>query len=425
MFKKILIGAFLLLTVIAMGAVVYFVMMLNMVDSRVNESYVSLERGQSTLREEDAENLTNSFTVLILGVDQLAEEDEAEDELFPDAEYHRSDTMILAMFNKDEDEVQLVGIPRDTITYIDEVGYFDKINHAHMFGGPDAAVDTVESLFNVPVDYYVTVNMNAVVDVVDALGGVEFDVPFDMNEPNSSNNGRVILEEGTQTLDGEGALAVVRSRRVDSDLARNNRQIEMVFKILEEAKSTEALLNLDEFIDVVADNISHNIPADEMRGLATYYAFNNLTFKSVQLRGEDYWTEGKRAYFYRPNEEHLYLISNTIREELGLRDGTEPNDLINIRLRNYLEPYTVYDNNLLYNHFPEEEPYFMSYYYVSTLGDGINIPEFEPEKHNVEGEDDLEDLEELDDEDAESDDGDLDDQEEFDNADERNVLSVE
>ncbi len=423
MIRKFLIGAFLLLTLIAMGAVVYFVMMLNMVDSRVNESYVSLERGQSTLREEDAENITNSFTVLILGVDQLAEEDVVEDELYPDVEYHRSDTMILATFNKDDDEVKMVGIPRDTITYIDEVGYFDKINHAHMFGGPDAAADTVESLLNVPVDYYITVNMNAVVDVVDALGGVEFDVPFDMNEPNSANNGRVILEEGTQTLDGEGALAVVRSRRVDSDLSRNNRQIEMVFKIMDKSKSTEALMNLDELIDVVADNISHNIPGDKMRGLATYYAFNNLTFNSVQIHGEDYWTEDKRAYFYRPNEEHLYLISNTLREELGLSEGTGPNDLINIRLRDYLVPYIQYDNDFLYNYFPEEEPYFMSYYYVSTLGDGINIPEFEPEKHNVEGEDDLQDLDDL--EDEESDDGEFDDSEAFYETDERNVLSVE
>lgn len=420
MFKKILIGAFFLLTLFAIGAVVYISMIFNMVDSRVSESYVSLERSQSVLREEDAEEITNSFTVLILGVDEVAEAEIVEDKVHPDAEYHRSDTMILATFNKEENEVKLVGIPRDTITYIDEVGYFDKINHAHMFGGPDAAVETVESLLNVPVDYYVRVNMSAVVDVVDSLGGIEFDVPFDMNEPNSSNTERIILEEGTQVLDGEGALAVVRSRRVDSDLARNNRQIEMVFKIMEEAKSTQAIMNLDEFIGVVADNISHNIPSDELRSLASYYAFNNLSFNSVQLRGGDYWTENKRAYFYRPDEEHLYLISNTIREELGLSQGTEPNDLINIRLRHLLEPYVQYEDDILYDYMPEDEPHFMSYYYVSKLGDGINIPELEPEDHGIEGEDDLE--ENVDDE-IESDD--FEESDEFDDEIESDELDEE
>lgn len=391
MVKKILLGGFLLLSVIAFGAIIYLVMMLNLFDSSLSDSFISLERGDSELRVEEAEEISNSFTVLILGIDELSEEDDpGDDEVHPDAKYHRSDTMILATFNKEIDEVKLVGIPRDTITYIEHVEYFDKINHAHMFGGPDAAVETVESLLNVPVDYYVRVNMNAVVDVVDALGGVEFDVPFDMDEPNSSNTERILLSEGEQLLNGEEALAVVRSRRVDSDLARNNRQIEMVYKIMEKAKSTNALMNLEHLIEVVSDNITHNIPSNEMRSLASYYAFNNLSFNSVQIRGEDFWTENRAAYFYRPNEEHLYLISNTLRRELGLDVNDDPHDLINIRLREYLEPYIVFDHYLLNEYRPEEAPYFSSYYYVSELGDGINIPELEPEAHGIEGEDDLE-----------------------------------
>ena len=391
MVKKLLLGGFFILTLLVIGAGIYLMMMFNLFDNRLSDSFISLERGDSELRMEDVEEVTDSFTILILGIDELADEDDpGDDDVHPDAQYHRTDTMILATFNKDTDEVKLIGIPRDTITYVEHVEYFDKINHAHMFGGPDAAVETVESLLNVPVDYYVRVNMSAVVDIVDALGGIRYDVPFDMNEPNSSNTERIILSEGEQMLDGEGALAVVRSRRVDSDLARNNRQIEMVYNIMEKAKSTNALMNLEQLIEVVSDNITHNIPSEEMRGLAAYYAFNNLTFNSVQLRGEDYWTENRTAYFYRPDEEHLYLISNTIRRELGLEENDDPHNLINIRLRNHLEPYVRLDNYLLNVYRPEEEPYFMSYYYVSKLGDGINIPELEPDDYGIEGEDDLE-----------------------------------
>ncbi len=391
MLKKILLGGFLLVSLVVSIAVIYFVMMFNLFDDRLSESFISLERGDSELRVEEAEEITNSFTVLILGIDELSEEDDpGDDEVHPDARYHRSDTMILATFNKDIDEVKLIGIPRDTITYIEHVEYFDKINHAHMFGGPDAAAETVESLLNVPVDYYVRVNMSAVVDIVDALGGVKFDVPFDMNEPNSSNTERIILSEGEQLLDGESALAVVRSRRVDSDLARNNRQIEMVYKIMEKAKSTNAIMNLEQLIDVVSENITHNIPSEEMRGLASYYAFNNLSFNSVQLRGQDFWTENRAAYFYRADDEHLYLISNTLRRELGLEINDDAHNLINIRLRDYIEPYVTFDDYMLYDYRPEEAPYFTSYYYVSKLGDGINIPELEPDEHGIEGEDDLE-----------------------------------
>lgn len=391
MLKKILLGGFLLVSLVVSIAVIYFVMMFNLFDDRLSESFISLERGNSELRVEEADEITNSFTVLILGIDELSEEDDpGDDEVHPDARYHRSDTMILATFNKDIDEVKLIGIPRDTITYIEHVEYFDKINHAHMFGGPDAAAKTVESLLNVPVDYYVRVNMSAVVDIVDALGGVEFDVPFDMNEPNSSNTERIILSEGEQLLDGESALAVVRSRRVDSDLARNNRQIEMVYKIMEKAKSTNAIMNLEQLIEVVSENITHNIPSEEMRGLASYYAFNNLTFNSVQLRGEDFWTENRAAYFYRADDEHLYLISNTLRRELGLDINDDAYNLINIRLRDYIEPYVTFDDYMLNDYRPEEAPYFTSYYYVSKLGDGINIPELEPLEHGIEGEDDLE-----------------------------------
>src|SRR5699024_2538077 len=103
--------------------------------------------------------------------------------------------------------------------------YFDKINHAHMYGGPSASMETVETLLNVPVDYYVRLNMAGVVDIVDSVGGIEFDVPFDMDEPDQHDKGRIKLEKGVQELSGEEALAVVRSRRVDSDLGRGNRQI--------------------------------------------------------------------------------------------------------------------------------------------------------------------------------------------------------
>ncbi len=112
-----------------------------------------------------------------------------------------------------------------------------------MYGGPSASMNSVEKLLNVPVDYYVRINMAGVVDIVDSVGGVEFDVPFEMNEPNQHDKGRVELEAGVQELNGEEALAVVRSRRVDSDLGRGNRQMELVEAVLSKVKSSGGLRN--------------------------------------------------------------------------------------------------------------------------------------------------------------------------------------
>lgn len=69
--------------------------------------------------------------------------------------------MILSTMNPDKHQIRLVSIPRDTLSYIPEVGYYDKITHAHAYGGPEASMRTVEANLNVPVDYYVRINMEA------------------------------------------------------------------------------------------------------------------------------------------------------------------------------------------------------------------------------------------------------------------------
>ena len=69
--------------------------------------------------------------------------------------------MILSTFSPEKRQIRLLSIPRDTISYIPKVGYYDKITHAHAYGGPVAAMDSVEATLNVPVDYYVRVNMDA------------------------------------------------------------------------------------------------------------------------------------------------------------------------------------------------------------------------------------------------------------------------
>lgn len=384
--KKIIWTIVIVLVLILIGAGIYIYSLYNTFDEGVNSSYEPTDRDRSDLREEDA-TVDDSFTVLILGTDE--NESRAEKENLGGDDF-RTDSMILATFDKNSDDVKLVNIPRDTLAYIETEEYFDKINHAHMYGGPSASMKAVESLLNVPVDYYVRINMAGVVDIVDSVGGIEFDVPFDMNEPDQHDTGRIILEEGVQELDGEEALAVVRSRRVDSDLGRGNRQMELVEAVLSKVKSSGGLSKIDDLIKVVADNTRHNFTAKDIRQLASYYAFNKISFDSTQLRGTDYWSQGSGAYFYRADDEHLFVLSNTIRSILEI-EPSEPFDLLQLRLGDYLVPYEYMDEYMLTDHQPEMIPYYAEEGYESPYGDGFETEEFNYEESDIEGEDDLED----------------------------------
>ncbi|MFD2830028.1 LCP family protein [Corticicoccus populi] len=383
--KKIIISIIVILAVVLVGVGIYIFNLFNAFEQGVSDSYQSTDRERSELREDDGDESPDSFTILILGIDES--ESRSESDKFEENDF-RTDTMILATFNKDENEVKLVSIPRDTLSYFPEENYFDKITHAHRINGPDSSISAVESLLNVPVDYYARVNMNALVDVVDTLDGVNFDVPFDMDEPDSTDDGRTVLEAGEQELNGEEALAVVRSRKVDTDLGRGNRQLEMVEAILEKAKSTGALTQIDDLISVVAGNSRHNLESETVRSLATYYAFNTVEFNNVQLRGTDYWNPGNGAYFYMADPEHLYAISQTIRESLGM-DAPDPNDLINIRLSDYIVPYEYLDDYMLNEYEPEVTPYFLEDGYENQYGDGFDVPEAQEAEGDpdIEGED--------------------------------------
>lgn len=373
------------LLLILAGAGIYIYSLYNAFDEGVTSSYEPTDRERSDLRKEDA-SVDESFTVLILGTDE--NDSRAEKENLAGDDF-RTDSMILATFDKNEDDVKLVNIPRDTLAYINTEEYFDKINHAHMYGGPSASMETVETLLNVPVDYYVRLNMAGVVDIVDSVGGIEFDVPFDMDEPDQHDKGRIKLEKGVQELSGEEALAVVRSRRVDSDLGRGNRQIELVEAVLNKVKSSGGLKNIDDLIKVVADNTKHSFTSKEIRSLASYYAFNDISFDSTQLKGSDFWEPNSGAYFYRPDEEHIYVLSNTIRSILGM-DESDPNDLINIRLADFLTPYQYLDDYTLNEYKLEETPLYAEEGYESPYGDGFETEEFNYQESDVEGETEIE-----------------------------------
>lgn len=149
-----------------------------------------------------------------------------------------ADALVLATFNKKENSINLVSIPRDSYVDVPYRTEKDKITHVHAKAGLDETVDTVEGLLDVPVDYYVRLDFEAFVKVVDTLGGIPFDVPYYMEESNSQDEkGSIVLQPGEQQLTGEEALAIARTRKYDNDLMRGQRQMELLDTILKETMS--------------------------------------------------------------------------------------------------------------------------------------------------------------------------------------------
>lgn len=124
----------------------------------------------------------------------------------------RTDTMILIGMDTARKKVSVLSIPRDSRVKIPGRGY-EKINHAHVYGGPRLAMQTVEEFLGVPVRYYVRMDFEGFARVVDTLGGVEIEVERDMQYSDPYQNLKIDLKKGRQVLDGQKALQYVRFRQ--------------------------------------------------------------------------------------------------------------------------------------------------------------------------------------------------------------------
>ncbi len=312
-----------------------------------DDSFSHTDERQSKLRDSKVNAAKEPVSILFLGIDDSS----SRRENGQSTEHSRTDAMILSTLNPDKHQIRLLSIPRDTLSYIPKVGYFDKITHAHAYGGPESSMDAVETELNVPVDYYVRINMDAFADTVDELGGIEYNVPYDLNEPNTKDKGRIKLKKGKQKLNGDEALAITRTRKQDSDLKRGERQMEVLKILFRKAQETNSLHKLDDIIEIVGKNSKHNLNYSEIRALATNYLANDVTIKSQQLKGENELLNG--IYYINPDIDDLIKTSNLLREDLELRPLKNKSDFLLQRAKSFygeIPPLTEIDDQLLKGH---------------------------------------------------------------------------
>ena len=294
----------------AICATAYGVYLTKQAEHAVNNAYEEIEeRKIPEKREVKVEPAQDNVSVLILGVDDSEKRNQG-------ADNSRTDALLLATLNNKTKTVKLVSIPRDSYVYIPQIGYKDKINHAHARGGTLATIETVEELFDIPIDYYVRVNFNAFIDIVDALGGIDVEVPYRMLEKDEFDRNTVNLQPGLQTLNGREALALARTRKQDNDIERGKRQQEIIKAIATKTASVTSITKYDDILSAVGSNMKTDMSFNEMKSFFTYLTNGMPRIDTLTLEGYDDMSTG--VYYYQLDEENVKEVSHILNSHLGL-----------------------------------------------------------------------------------------------------------
>ena len=183
---------------------------------------------------------------------------------------NRSDTTMIASLNNDTKEVKLVSIYRDTLLELDD-GSYNKANAAYAFGGPEGAVSLINRNLDMNIEKYVTVNFNALVDVIDAVGGLDLELTHDevvhMNNycvETSKVTGKSYEKiepevEGTYHLNGVQAVSYSRIRyTAGGDFKRAERQRRVLNELIKKAKDA-SLTELNELVSTIFPEVSTDL----------------------------------------------------------------------------------------------------------------------------------------------------------------------
>ena len=297
--KKI-IGSVLLLFVLGIAGYVYSIYghAKQTVNEKINTNIESIdtEVAQEKLEKKELIN------ILLLGVDER------------DADGGRSDSIMIASLNPEDELTTVVSIPRDTLAEIAGKGFETKINHAYAYGGADMSVATVEKFLDLDLDYYVEINMEGLADLIDAIGGITVNNEIEWIDEGYYKKG-YRWEKGEIELDGEKALGYVRMRHLDpnSDFGRTERQRKVINAIIDKGKNMATVLKLNSVIDVLGDNLQTNMTFDDMKKLLLDYNHLAKNFQGYMLQGEDVYIDG--VYYYQVPDEELRNVHNALSGE--------------------------------------------------------------------------------------------------------------
>ncbi len=286
-------------------------------------------------------SVTEPFTILLMGIDSTAE-------VLTKNAVACGDTLILITFNPKTLNATMVSIPRDSYLPIacwpgkDE----NKITHAAAYGN-DCMMNTIQDFFGINIDYYAKINFKGLVKLVDAVGGVEVDVPHTLCTDNSNREDTVCIQAGRQTLNGEQALTFARNRKQlsNGDFGRAEHQQEIIMALINKMRTITEVSKFRTILDTVSNSLDTNLTTKQI--LEFYNVGKDIIKRSSEqsdliniqqmfLSGADQMIYDERMrmvlYNYVPNTRSRDAIVQAMKENLELvphKNITEFNFSIN------------------------------------------------------------------------------------------------
>ena len=216
-----------------------------------------------------------------------------------------SDTNILVAVDVANGSIYGVSVPRDTKAIIN--GDAHKINFAYNAGGTALMAETISDQLGIPVDYTVQVDLQGFVALVDAIGGVTFDVPIDMHYEDPYQNLYIHIDKGLQTLNGENAMKVVRFRSgyASQDLGRMQTQQAFLKAAAKQTLTPSNLNKIDDFVKIFQSYVETDLTLGNLAWLgkeAIAMGSDAISFSTLP-------NEWKSPYIYLNQDETLALIN--------------------------------------------------------------------------------------------------------------------
>ncbi len=311
------------------------------------------ESNEEDIKSADA-TLTKPFTILLIGVDS------SKDGV---TSGYNADVLLLATFNPKTLRATITSVPRDM--YLKTAcsnGSYRRINTTTWGSSSTCAVKTIESMFNINIDYYAKINFKGVVQLVDAVGGIDVDVPYSLCEQSSSRhwgNSTVFVEKGRQHLNGEQALALARNRHkpgdgskggknmskycptytegTRNDYTRGKNEMRVILGIVNSAIKIKDPNKIVEILTVIKSNFQTNITTKDLlslydlaKSIVISDSTNLVNIQRMQLNGWSGW-----KYIYDPQSKSYPAVIipykgsiNDIKNEMNINLGKSKATLV-------------------------------------------------------------------------------------------------
>lgn len=276
-------------------------------------------------------SITEPFTMLLMGIDST-------DEVLEQNAIANGDTLILLTFNPKTLNATMFSIPRDS--YVPIACWSgkpeNKITHAAAYGN-DCMINTIQDYFDINIDYYAKINFKGLVKLVDAVGGVEVDVPKVLCTDDSSRGDEICIQPGHQTLNGEQALVYARNRKqlANGDFGRAEHQQEIIMALINKIKTINDVSTFMDILNTVSNSMDTNLTTKQI--LSFYNVGKDILKKSVStdtsnlinvqrlyLQGTGQMIYDERArmvlWDYVPNKSSRKDIIQAMKENLELAD---------------------------------------------------------------------------------------------------------